>query len=155
MLAVLAGEVGYPETADWAGALLREYSSKYGNCVLVPNGTHESKLKFLSSSRAKLAVEIAFTTEPVKGSETFFRPASRKGKDVATKVQRAMSTLLPPNRGVNAEGLERLVLEAPCPTLVIKPGSVHNFSACSASMAICCSLLADVLYEALHGNVSS
>ena len=167
----------FPETLKWATKIMTEYSLNYGDCFLVPSGTLGSKIKYIKEltkqQKIKLAVEIHFNSSPSgkgKGCETLYYPGSKKGLTAALEVQNAMSSILPPNRGIkegwykmdipgqidykgDIPGDEKVdaFLAIPGVTcLIIEPEFVQNEHVIQSTVDIACEIIAAACHTAIN-----
>ena len=156
----------HTEAVDWVNhiAILVRQQVKVG---IVPTGPLTGKVKWINEqcqrNQVKLAVEIHFNSDEskqAKGSETLYCPGSVKGELLANIIQGALSSILPPNRGVK-EGWFRMIRppdprakkdyfleKTNCPALIIEPEFIYNRRTIESNQNFACEIIADALIEA-------
>ena len=166
----------FPETLRWATKIMTAYSINYGNCYLIASGTLGYKMRQIKAlaqeNLVKLAIEIHFNSSAVgkgKGCETLYYPGSKKGLIAALEVQNAMSSILPPNRGVkegwykmdipgqidykgDIPGDEKVdaFLTIPGVTcLIIEPEFIQNEHVIKNMTDVACEIIASACYSAI------
>lgn len=164
----------YDEAIKWVAELDALFkATQVVEVVLVPTGSLTSKIRFINEQVGlKLAIEIHFNScasTRVKGSETLFCPGSRRGKKAATIIQRAVASIMPPNRGVKEgwyrmdrpgvndyagdidgdESIDAFLIRTKCPALILEPEFIQNKSTIEANRDICCEVIRDAIAEYL------
>ena len=164
----------YDEAIIWVAKLGELLALRPGfNYLMVPTGKLTSKINFINkegrAKQIKLALEVHFNYAGGKGrgSETLYCPGSVKGKAAADTVQKAMASLMPPNRGIKEgwyrqdrpgtvdyvgdvdgdETLDAILVRTFCPTIIIEPEFLQHKSAIQVNRDICCELICDAICE--------
>jgi len=162
----------YDEATKWVDKLVELFAAKQEPVLRVPTGPLPSKINFINQEgrgrRIQLAVEIHFNScasTKVKGCETLYCPGSYRGKLVADSIQRAMASIMPPNRGIkegwyrmdrpgiedyagDVEGdeiIDAFLRKTFCTAIIIEPEFIQNKSVIEANRDICCEVICDAI----------
>lgn len=171
----ISGFYEFDVTLPWAKKLCESLSA-YADIspVLIPSGTLSSKINFINKFRPKfyLVLEIHFNSSPngkARGSETLYCPGSEKGRHAADIIQRAMSSVMPPNRGIKEgwykmdrpgivdydgdidgdESINAFLLKTNCTAVIIEPEFIQRISVIALQQDICCSVIAKAISDFL------
>ena len=163
----------YDEAIMWVAKLVGLFSGGMAEVVCVPTGTLSSKINFINQQVGlKLALEIHFNScasTKVKGSETLCCPGSYRGKIAADIIQRAIASIMPPNRGIkegwyrmdrpgikdyagDVEGdgvIDAFLRRTRCTAIIIEPEFIQNKSVIEANRDICCEVIHEAILEYL------
>jgi hypothetical protein len=162
----------YDEASKWITELAGLFAATNRiEIILVPTGSLTSKINFINEqARLKLAIEIHFNScasTRVKGSETLFCPGSRRGRTAANIIQRAIASIMPPNRGTKEgwyrmdrpgvndyvgdidgdESIDAFLVRTKCTALILEPEFIQNKSVIEANRDICCDVIRDAIVE--------
>lgn len=163
----------HDEATRWCSYIASQDAEKI---VLVPTGSLKSKTAWIND-RAKLgdaAVELHFNSavnaagEHVgAGSVTLFYPGSDSGKRLAEAMQRELSKVFPPDRGVvegwyrgdKARGAYYFLEHVRVPSVILEPDFVHRKDLIRSNMeggcaAILNALRSEVIKENGDGNAT-
>ena len=132
----------------WVNEILDQYDDLYDyeyNCPIfhllpVPTGTLKEKVKFINENEFDYAIEMHFNSAGVtaSGSETLYMPNSKRGKKLASIIQKNISVPLEiRDRGVK-EGMywstsERtntplyFLRRTNCPAVIIEPNFLQSY----------------------------
>lgn len=159
----------YDEAIKWLAKLIELFSNSQVQVIEVPTGSLRSKINFINKQTdLKLALEIHFNScasIKVKGSETLYCPGSYRGKIAADIIQRAIASIMPPNRGIKEgwyrmdrpgikdyagdvdgdEVIDAFLRSTRCTAVIVEPEFIQNRSVIEANRDICC----EVIYEAI------
>lgn len=149
------------------------------SCIRVPDGVLREKVEFINIGCAAfdgkhIAAEIHFNSAKIwkdqnangviddgemvnigKGSETLYYPASKTGIAAATIMQRELSKVFEPDRGIKegwyqmnkSKGVDFFLKRTACTSLIIEPEFIDNTEILSEHMDAGCHLIANALLE--------
>lgn len=153
----------HKEATTWITAIRKRLVDRGAVvCVLRP-GPLSEKIKEANAFRADLAMELHFNADAAhkgRGSETLYHPKSRLGKALAEEVQRSMSSLCAPNRGVkegwyqmNVGGnIDAFLARTNCPAIIVEPLFVHETERFPVAREFVPVVIADALFEFCEEN---
>lgn len=97
----------HAEAVLWSGLVLDELSYLDIDAEYVPSASLQEKVRFINNRHTLLAIEIHFNSalnskgrHIGQGSESLYYPGSEKGKILATCIQKYLSPLFLPDRGI-------------------------------------------------------
>lgn len=159
------GFVEHDEALVWVKLLL----GVLPNALAVPAGTLPQKVRWINreASTTDLAIEVHFNAAvpSAHGSETLYCPGSRRGEELAEKVQDCLAAFFHPDRG-HKEGWYRMdrpgwvdfpgdkpgdevpdyfLHETRCTALIIEPDFIYRAELIRSMRAACCFALGHVL----------
>lgn len=91
------------EAVKWIDKINEMLKSKNIKTIVVPTGTLKSKVEFINihSNRGDIAIELHFNSNVnARGSETLYCPGSINGEKLALIMQKHLSTVFLPDRGI-------------------------------------------------------
>lgn len=168
--AVFEGTNEHEKAVSWAKSITFYLRNLGVEVFEVPTGGLGKKIRNINSEKCDLAIEIHFNSDPGrrgKGSETLYYPWSKKGEELADKVQRSISAFCSPNRGAkpgwyrmdqpghidykgDVEGDEipdAFLAKTNCTALIIEPYFLHEVDRISDNIDVVCDTMAFALWE--------
>jgi N-acetylmuramoyl-L-alanine amidase len=142
------GFVEHDEAVRWVAELARLMPA----AQVVPTGPLGAKIRWINGMAIvpDLVVEIHFNAGPNnagKGSETLYKPASRRAQLIAEHIQSRLGDMFPPSRGIQPRDDLALLNGCVCPAIIIEPEFVYQSEKIIAGRAPGCSLIARLLGE--------
>ena len=131
--------------------------------LAVPVGSLQEKMLFINNRHPgeSFAVEIHFDgnrDNPTEGegSQTLFHPDVNLSRELATRLQRAYGSVMPPNNGVAPGwfkkdpkfGPDFFLMRTRCPSVIVVPGYIHQRDVIRDAMEDACVSIASTLWEA-------
>lgn len=157
------GNSEFPETRIWADTILRNLHELNVSVCVIGSAPIRNKLptvnaKVQHSELDCIFVEVHFnsssSTKKPSGFETLYCPNSVKGKELASVVQEAMSTVMTgTDRGVKEgyyqldpnKGIDAMLEKTACPAIIIEPEFVQHFDKITELREPCCKAIAEAL----------
>jgi len=155
----------YDEAKQWVSLIVNCLGS---DGMVVPGGVLKEKIAFINdSTNAVIAAEIHFNSAKKdgkhvgRGCETLYYPGSKKGKEIANIVQRELSRVFEPDRGVKEgwyqmnpeKGPDIFLKKTKCPSVIIEPEFIHHKEVIQTNREVACAVIAAALLEANNNIV--
>jgi len=168
----------YQDLTEWAEAkkwqaLILQHLGPAG--IAVSHTNLSRKIAEINQQALNCAVEIHFNSDGKRagrGSETLFSPYSRRGQSLADSVQKIISPICTPNRGIKAgwyrmdkpghvdyagdvegdEVVDAFLQKTKCPAIIVEPFFIHEASKIEANREVVCELIAQALIEWCKGS---
>ena len=142
------GFIEHDEAVLWVADLARLIPAS----TVVPTGSLSSKIKWINGRAIvpDLVIEVHFNAGPQnagRGSETLFKPASRRGALIAEHLQVTLGRLFEPSRGTQPRDDLALLNGCLCPAIIIEPEFVYQGAKIQAMRAQACKAIAVALSE--------
>ena len=153
----------HDEAKKWA-SLIANHLGHDG--MVVPVGTLKTKVDFINSrtpSDNDVAIEIHFNSAMKdgvhigRGSETLYYPGSKRGEEIAAKVQFTLGGIFVPDRGAKegwyqmneAKGPDFFLARTRCTAIIIEPDFIHRKAKIESKRDLACEAIAKTLIDVI------
>ena len=137
--------------------------------MVVPIGVLKDKVRFINSrepSDNDIAIEIHFNADMKdgvhigEGSETLYYPGSKRGEEIAGKVQFQLSKIMEPDRGIKEgwyqknkdKGPDFFLTRTKCSAIIIEPDFIHRRAEIESNRGKACESIASTLLSIISAD---